>query len=146
MESWCRPVSGAAASLAACFAPVAPLIGCALLFIAVDFVTGVAADRAVTRRAGQTWYFESRKAWRTLVKLALTLTTIVLAWLLDRFVLDGLPICAARLCTGFACGVEFWSFLENAAQLSDGPLFRILRRYVRQRLVGRSGGDPSEKP
>ena len=135
MESWCRPVSGAAASLAACFAPVAPLIGCALLFIAVDFVTGVAADRAVTRRAGRSWYFESRKAWRTLVKLALTLTTIVLAWLLDRFVLDGLPICAARRCTGFACGVEFWSFLENAAQLSDAPLFRLLRRYVRQRIV-----------
>ena len=35
---------------------------------------------------------------------------------------------------GFTCGVEFWSFLENAAQLSDAPLFRWLRRYAKRRM------------
>ena len=142
MENWCRFVSGAAAGLAAVFAPVAPMIVCAMLFIGVDFVTGIAADRAATRRAGGTWYFESRKAWRTVLKLALTLTAIVMAWLLDRYVLDFLHLNAARLFTGFTCGVEFWSFLENAAQISDAPVFRWLRRYVRQRIVQQTGIEP----
>ena len=135
MESWYRCFSGAVAGVAARFAPIAPAVGCALLFIGIDFVTGVAADRAEARRAGRAWFFESAKAGRTLVKLALTLTTIVMAWLLD-LLLDGVwQLNAARICTGFACGVEFWSFLENAAQLSDAPLFRMLRRYVRRRML-----------
>ena len=46
----------------------------------------------------------------------------------------------ARLFTGFTCGVELWSFLENASQLSDAPLFRWLRRYVRRR-IRREAGD-----
>ena len=142
MESWYRFISGAAAGIAAVFAPIAPAIVCAACFIGVDFVTGIAADRAATLRAGRPWYFESRKAWRTVVKLALTLTAIVMAWLLDRFVLDFLHLNAARLFTGFTCGVEFWSFLENAAQISDAPVFRWLRRYVRQRIVQQTGIEP----
>jgi len=35
--------------------------------------------------------------------------------------------------------VEFWSFLENAAQLSDAPLFRWLKRYVRRRMRKEAG-------
>ena len=87
-------------------------------------------------RAGHPWYFESHKAWQTVVKLTLTLTAIVMAWFIDRYVLDFLQLNAARLFTGFTCGVEFWSFLENAAQISEGPLFRWMRRYVRRRIVG----------
>ncbi len=142
MENWYRFISGAAAGLVAVFAPVAPMIVCAMLFIGVDFVTGIAADRAATLRAGEAWYFESRKAWRTVLKLALTLTAIVMAWLLDRYVLDFLHLHVARLFTGFTCGVEFWSFLENAAQISDAPLFRWLRRYVRRRIVQQTGIEP----
>lgn len=49
-------------------------------------------------------------------------------------VLDFLQLNLARIFAGFTCGVELWSFLENAAQLSDAPLFRWLRRYVRRRI------------
>ena len=78
MESWYRFLSGTVVGIAAFFAPVAPLIGCTILFIGIDFVTGVAADRAMTLRAGHPWYFESHKAWQTVVKLTLTLTAIVI--------------------------------------------------------------------
>ncbi len=139
METSYRLFSGAAAALAAWFAPVAPLVACTALFIGVDFLSGVAADRAVARRAGRPWRFESRKAWRTVVKLALALTAVVMAWLLDCFVLEFLHLNAARLFTGFTCGVELWSFLENASQLSDAPLFRRLRRYVRRRIADETG-------
>ena len=134
MEALYRFVSGTAAALAALFAPIGPLVITTMLFIAVDFLSGVAADRASAHRAGRPWYFESCKAWRTVVKMGLAVTAIVMAWLLDRCVLDFMQLNLAKLFTGFTCGVEFWSFLENAAQLSEAPLFRWLRRYAKRRV------------
>lgn len=121
MESSYRLFSGMPAALAGWFAPVVPLVSCAFCFIAADFITGVAASRAEARMAGRRWWFESAEAWRTVRKLALVTTGIVMTWMLDRFILDFMELHAAKLFTGFACGVEFWSFLENAATLSDAP-------------------------
>lgn len=134
METLYRFLSGAAAALGALFAPAVPLATCAAVFIGADFVTGAAAGRALARRAGKPWYFESRKAWRTVVKAALVIATIVLAWLIDRCILGLDTPRTARLFAGFTCGVELWSFLENCAQLSDAPLFRRLQRFVGQRI------------
>ena len=134
MEALYRFVSGLAAGIAALFAPIQPLVVTSLLFIAVDFLSGVLADRADARHAGREWYFESGKAWRTVLKTGLVITTIAMAWLLDRCVLDFMQLNLAKLFTGFTCGVELWSFLENAAQLSEAPLFRWLRRYAKRRV------------
>lgn len=140
MEAWYRSVSGAAAGILALLAPIGPLIGSALVCIGIDFVSGVAADRAAARRAGRPWYFESAKARRTVLKLALTFAAVLMAWMVDRCLLGPERLHAARLFTGFACGVELWSFLENAAELSDAELFRWLRRYVRSR-IGKEADD-----
>ena len=130
MEVLYRLFSGTALGLLALFAPIGPLVATAVAFIAIDFLSGVAADRALAHREGRKWYFESHEAWRT----ALTVTAIAMAWLIDCCVLDFMDLHIARLFTGFTCGVELWSFLENAAQLSDAPLFRWLRRYVHRRI------------
>lgn len=134
MEILYRFASGAAAGIAALFSPIGPLVTCAVVFIGIDFLSGVAASRTVALREGKVWYFESREAWRTVLKLALTITAIAMAWLIDSCILDFMHLNLARLFTGFTCGVELWSFLENAAQLSDAPLFRWLRRYVHRRI------------
>lgn len=141
MEALFRFVSGVAAGIAALFAPIGPLAATTVVFIGVDFLSGVAADRATALREGRAWYFESCKAWRTVLKLALALTAISMAWLIDSCVLDFMRLNLARLLTGFTCGVELWSFLENAAQLSDAPLFRWLRRYVHRRIRKEAGDE-----
>ena len=138
METLYRLVSGAAAGIAALFAPIGPLVACAVVFIGIDFLSGVAASRAAARREGRAWYFE---AWRTVLKLALAITAIAMAWLIDSCILDFMELNVARLFTGFTCGVELWSFLENASQLSDAPLFRWLRRYVRRRIRRETGDE-----
>lgn len=137
METLYRLISGLTAGFIALFAPIGPLVACAMAFIGIDFLSGVAASRAAARRKGHTWYFESCEAWRTVLKLGLTVTAIAMAWLIDSCVLDFMQLNVARLFTGFTCGVELWSFLENAAQLSDAPLFHWLRRYVRRRIERR---------
>lgn len=141
METLYRLVSGAAAGIAALFAPIGPLVACVLVFIGIDFLSGVAAGRAAARREGRAWYFESCEAWRTVLKLGLAVTAITMAWLIDSCILGFMQLNTARIFTGFTCGVELWSFLENAAQLSDAPLFRWLRRYVRRRIRKEAGDE-----
>ena len=69
METLYRLISGLTAGFIALFAPIGPLVACAMAFIGIDFLSGVAASRAAARRKGHTWYFESCEAWRTVLKL-----------------------------------------------------------------------------
>lgn len=123
------------AALGALFAPIRPLVGCLVLFIAIDFVVGVTADRARTLRQGERWFFESHRAWRTILKCGFAITSVAMAWLLESCILQHPEWQLARLFAGFVCGVEFWSFLENAGELSDAPLFRALRRLAHRTLT-----------
>lgn len=115
------------------------MILCTMCFITIDFLTGVAADRRQARQEGRAWYFESAKAWRTIRKAAFVVVALAMAWLIDSCILDFLNLRLARLFAGFICGVELWSFLENAAQLSDAPLFEWMRRYVHRRIEQQIG-------
>ena len=137
-----RFFSGLFSGLVSLFAPVTPTIICALVFVAADFLSGVAADRAEALRSGKKWFFESRKAWATVFKCGFLVISISLCWLLEVFVLDFVTLNITRIFTGFACGVELWSFLENAAQLSDAPLFEWMRRYVHRRIDREAGYEP----
>ena len=59
---------------------------------------------------------------------------IGMMWILEVCVLDFVNLNMTKLLTGFICSVEMWSFLENAAQLSDSPLFEWLRKYLHRRI------------
>ena len=127
-------VSGCVAALVAMLCPVSPLVTAALRFIAIDFVTGIAASRAVARREGSEWRIESRKAWRTVFKAGFVALAIVMMWVIDSAILDFMHLNLAKLFTGFVCGVELWSFLENAAAISGSPLFELMGRWVKRRM------------
>ena len=148
MEALFRFVSGVAAGIAALFAPIGPLAATTVVFIGVDFLSGVAADRAAALREGRAWYFESCKAWRTVLKLALALTAISMAWLIDSCVLDFMRLNLARLLTGFTCGVELWSFLENGRrQAMSRGLSNCNPGNIRQSKVRYKGEvQPSRDP
>lgn len=134
MEMLFKYISAVVASLCSLLCPIAPLISSAVLFVAIDFVTGVVASRVTARREGRAWWFESRKAWRTVAKAGFVATAIVMMWVIDHQMLDFMHLNLAKLFTGFVCGVELWSFLENAAAISGSPLFEMLGRWVRRRV------------
>ena len=140
MEILCKYISAIVASLCALLCPIAPLIATALTFIFIDFLTGIAASRAVAQREGREWWIESRKAWRTIIKAGFVAIAIVMMWVVDCYVLEFMHLNIAKLFTGFVCGVELWSFLENASSISRSPLFEWLSRWVRRR-VEREVGD-----
>lgn len=134
MEVLFRYFSAFVASLCGLLCPIAPLITTATLFIVVDFITGVIASHAEARREGRRWWFESRKAWRTVIKAGFVAIAIVMMWVLDYHVLEFMNLNMAKLFTGFVCGVELWSFLENAATISRAPLFEWMSRWVKRRV------------
>ncbi len=130
-------------ALGALFVPIRGLVLCALVFVAIDFATGVWASRRRARRIGLTWNFSSRRAWDTVLKLLFVMAGIVLAWLLDSVILTFVELHLAKIFTGFVCGIEFWSYLENAADISGQPVFRALKRLLKKRVDGALKNDPS---
>lgn len=134
MEALFKYFSGLTVAFAALLCPITSVIVTALSFILVDFVTGVCASRAVARREARAWWFESRKAWRTVAKAGLVSVAIVMMWLIDVMLVDVVSLNLAKLFAGFICGVEMWSFLENATTISESPLFERLGRWVKRRI------------
>ena len=125
--------------LTALFAPIKPVVLCALTFVCIDFVTGVLASRCEAKRRGEKWYFSSHEAWRTIRKAGFVLLSIAMSWLIEYCILDFVTLHITRIIAGAICGVEMWSFLENASVLSDGKLFEWLRNYVRRKVEKEMG-------
>ena len=134
MEAIYRCANGAILGLAALFAPIKPLILCALSFILIDFVTGIVASRCEAKQRDERWYFSSHEAWRTIRKAGFVLLTISMCWLIEWCILDFVTLNLTRIITGAICGVEMWSFLENASVLSDAKVFEWLRNYVKRKV------------
>ena len=116
-----------------------PLFFTVVIFETMDFVTGVIKSGVVSKRKGERFAFESIKAWRTIYKFVFILIGIVLAELLDHTLAEESRLRFANYFTAFCCGVEFWSFLENAAVISDHPIFRFLRKFMRVKLEDQLG-------
>lgn len=126
--------AGLVASIAAYFVHnILPLVVCVLVFEMIDFVTGVWKSAVVSKRNGGRFAFESVKAWRTIYKLVFILTGIIMAEMLDA-VASEYHLRLANYFTAFCCGVEFWSFLENAAVISNHPVFRWLKKFMKQKM------------
>ncbi len=134
METTPKYLLAAGSGLAAIIAPIQGLVICAVVFVAIDFATGVWASRCRARRNNLIWTFSSRRAWDTAVKLVFVMAGIVLAWLLESVVLNFVQLNLAKIFTGFVCGMEFWSYLENAADISGHPLFRTLKNLLKKRV------------
>lgn len=116
-----------------------PLFFTVLFFEIVDFVTGLIKSAVVSKRKGEHFAFESIKAWRTIYKFIFLLLGIVLCEMLDRALSLETRFRFANYFTTFCCGVELWSFLENAAVISEHPLFRALRKYMRVKVEEQIG-------
>ena len=134
-----KVINGFMMSFIALFSPIQPVIMCALSFIVVDFITGVLASRCEARRKGETWFFSSREAWRTIRKAGFVLLTIGMCWLVESCILSFITLNITRIVAGAICGVEMWSFLENASVLSDAKLFGWLRKYVKRKVENEMG-------
>lgn len=141
MEILFKYISGAVVALLGMLCPITPLIASAMLFITIDFITGVLASRAEAKRAGEVWHLQSRKAWRTVSKAGFVALAIVMMWIIDSTILGFMSLNLVNIFTGFVCGVELWSFIENAARISGAPLFEWISRWIKRRIGKEVGSE-----
>ena len=138
-------LAGVCSSLAAVFVGnLLPLFCAVVLFEAVDFVTGIVKSYVLTKREGRHFAFESIKAWRTIYKFVFILVGICMAEALDATISEE-RLRLANFFTAFCCGVEFWSFLENAAAISQHPVFRWLKKFMKIKVEDTTGVDLDEE-
>ncbi len=116
-----------------------PLFLTVMVFETIDFVTGVIKSAVVAKRKKERFAFESIKAWRTIYKFVFILIGILMAEMLDTTITAESRLRFANYFTAFCCGVEFWSFLENAAVISEHPIFRWLRKYMKIKVEDQIG-------
>lgn len=146
MDTLLKWIMAVVGSLLSLFAPVTPLVLCALIFVMIDFVMGILAGRKKAARQHKDWYFSSDKAWKTVIKLTCIVVGIGMCHLIDTQILDFMNLHLAKLFTGMVCGIEMWSYLENAVEISDAPVFRSLQKYVGKKMKDEVGIDIETAP
>lgn len=144
-----KVIFGALCSALAHFTPIHPLIVLIFVFVGIDFITGVWASRkrAINRSKEKAvksgvpwsskmveWAFSSERARNTVYKTVFYVAGVYLCWSLDEIVLTFVDIYFEKIFAGFVLGVELFSFLENAADISDHPVFRRLRNFTAKKL------------
>ena len=116
-----------------------PLVVMVFVFELIDFITGVIKSAVIAKRKREKFAFESVKAWRTIYKIVFVLIGIILAEMLDQALGLETRLRFANYFTVFCCAVEFWSFLENAAVISNHPVFRWLRKFMKFKVEDELG-------
>lgn len=146
MDTLLKWIMAVVGSLLSLFSPVTPLVLCALIFVMIDFVMGILAGRKRAARQHKDWYFSSDKAWKTVIKLTCIVVGIGMCHLIDTQIIDFMNLHLAKLFTGMVCGIEMWSYLENAMEISDALVFRSLQKYVGKKMKDEVGIDIENAP
>jgi hypothetical protein len=129
-------VSGVIMSITAYYTPCKGVIYVAIGAVLLDFVTGIIAS--LIEKKG----IKSSKLWKTLFKLFFVVLFIMLLYSMDaEFHIIELHRLVAWLIVGF----EAWSILENMARITDHRIFRILKKFMEDRIEKQTGIDLNEE-
>ena len=102
------------------FSPIAPIVHCMLIFLAIDTISGIWASHKEGNR------IESRKLRKTVYKFIWYTVAIMASYMMERT----FHLCWSNLSSiigGFICFVELKSIFENITRITNEPVFlRIL--------------------
>jgi phage-related holin len=122
-------------SLCSVFIPVQELALIVLLFIIIDFIVGLVVSFRVRKQG-----FLSDKAYRTVWKILGAETCVLLAFLLDAYVITFASLYLANIFAGIICGADLWSILTNFAILSNHPVFRLIKKWGKSEIESKMEG------
>lgn len=127
-------LSGVGAAFWGSFAPIQDMLLGVFIFIGIDFIVGCIASYKRAKIRKTRWFFESAKAWNTIYKLAFSLIAVSLSHYLDTKIFDFVDLKLPNMVAGFVCGTEFWSFLENAGDISEHSVFKAIRKITKRKI------------
>jgi hypothetical protein len=130
--------TGVLAAATKYFAPIKGIVIVTMATIILDLILGVWAARK--RGKG----IKSVKLWRTVYKMLISFTVIHLLFSIDQEF--GITAVHSYTVAGlFIIGFELWSILENAAVITDHKAFRVIRRYMEDKVKSSTGIDMDDE-
>lgn len=121
------------------FEPLCVLMLWFFIFVAVDMITGISA--AIKERQ----IIESNKLRKTIYKLFMYCTVIVLVHAIDTEMMTLVDLGLARICSAIICGIELYSILENCYRITGNRVFKILTQFTLKKIENETGINLQEK-
>lgn len=119
-------------ALVALLQPTVPFIIICTIAIFFDCYTAWSLSRRVKRKypGANDGKFKSRDAGRVFVTLIKVYALTILAYLIQTFILEGLPIKLANIVAAAVCFWPVWSMLENESSCNDAKWAKIAQRIL----------------
>lgn len=119
-------------ALVALLQPTVPFIIICTIAILFDCYTAWSLSRRVKRKypGANDGKFKSRYAGRVFVTLIKVYALTILAYLVQTFILEGIPIKLANIVAAAICFWQVWSMLENESSCNDAKWAKIAQRIL----------------
>ena len=119
-------------ALIALLQPTVPFIIICTIAILFDCYTAWSLSRRVKRKypGANDGKFKSRYAGRVFVTLIKVYALTILAYLVQTFILEGIPIKLANIVAAAVCFWQVWSMLENESSCNDAKWAKIAQRIL----------------
>lgn len=119
-------------ALVAMLQPTVPFIIICTIAILFDCYTAWSLSRRVKKKypGANDGKFKSRYAGRVFVTLIKVYALTILAYLVQTFILEGLPIKLANIVAAAVCFWQVWSMLENESSCNDAKWAKIAQRIL----------------
>lgn len=130
-------IAGSFMAVCSYFAPVQGVLYVALAAVAVDFVTGVIAS-AVEKG----WRsICSKRMYTSLYKVFFITIIIIMFYAIDK---EFQILELHRIIAWVVVGFEMFSVLENMAKITNHPIFRILKGFLKEKIKDNTGVELKE--
>lgn len=119
-------------ALVALLQPTVPFIIICTIAILFDCYTAWSLSHRVKKKypGANDGKFKSRYAGRVFVTLIKVYALTILAYLVQTFILEGLPIKLANIVAAAVCFWQVWSMLENESSCNDAKWAKIAQRIL----------------
>ena len=111
--------------------PIKVVLLLVVITILLDMFFGIWRSRKVDGSG-----IESRRLWRTVEKLFCAVVLVILLYAVDTHVAS---LALHKIVAGFIIGCDLWSILENMAEITEHPVFKIIRKYMSKRVKETTG-------
>lgn len=112
--------------------PTVPFILICTLAILCDCYTAWDLSRRVKKKypGVNDGKFKSNYAGRVFITLIKVYALTILAFLIENFIFEGLPVKLANIVAGAVCFWQVWSMLENESSCNDAKWAKIAQRIM----------------
>lgn len=131
-SSCLKYIIGILGSILAFLEPTIPFILICTFAILCDCYTAWALSRRVKKKYPgiNDGKFKSIYAGRVFITLLKVYTLTVLAFLIENFIFEGLPVKLANIVAGAVCFWQIWSMLENESSCNDAKWAKIAQKIL----------------